>query len=438
MKKKIISVLLALTMIISAGGLFASAYNQDILNGITANYDKALSLAGRSSFYGNCNLATAYQLLAAGIYKDGLDFSGSGIDCLTYFDDAEKTSGGYNVNLFEGADCLYDLIEQEGNEIYNVIYSLGTGGSSGSLHILYIAAIIDGYVYFTDSFNTYYNGTSYSEGQGTVLSVDGFVNAYRRMNGNPYCCVYFSGGNTASSDSSSQDEYSTGDYKTTASMLNLREEASINSTSLGLIPMDTVVTVTEVKNDWGKTSYENIPGWINLKYASLLSVNQASENDLKISFVSANRQTVKPGEAITWSAMAADGNSTKYQYSFTVYRYGTVITISDLSESGIFTFTPEDEGIYTVFVYAVDGDNNIANAYSDEIYCIDADSFIMGDVNGDGKVTSADARITLRVSAGIEDESAVIFVSADVNEDGKITSADARFILRKAAGIENF
>lgn len=439
MKKKIISILLALTMIISVGGIFASAYNQDILNSITENYNKALSLAGRSSFYGNCNLATAYQLLAAGIYKDDLDFSGSGTDCQDYFKDVKETSGGYQVVLYTGADCLYQLIDEYGSEIYNVIYSLGTGGSSGDKHILYIKAVIDGYVYFSDSFSTYYNGTYYSEGQGTVLSVDAFVSAYRQMNGDPFSCVYFCKDSEKPAENSNQNSasYSAGDYKTTASMLNLREEPTVESASLGLIPYDTIVTVTEIKSDWGKTSYNNMPGWINLKYASLLSVNQSQDSDFKISFVSAEEKTVSPGESITWSAMAAGGNNKKYQYSFTVYRYDTVVTISDLSDSGTFVFTPEDEGIYKVFVYAVDGDNNIANAYSQEIFCIDINSLLTGDANADGKVTSFDARITLRVAAGVEDESAINFINADVNSDGKITSSDARFILRKSAGIEN-
>ena len=61
-----------------------------------------------------------------------------------------------------------------------------------------------------------------------------------------------------------------------------------------------------------------------------------------------------------------------------------------------------------------------------------------GDLNGDGKVTSADARIALRIAAKLETASSAKKKSGDVNGDGKITSADARKILRVAARLESF
>lgn len=60
-----------------------------------------------------------------------------------------------------------------------------------------------------------------------------------------------------------------------------------------------------------------------------------------------------------------------------------------------------------------------------------------GDVNGDGKVTAADAREALRASADLEELSDIEKVAADVNGDGKVTAADAREILRDASGIKN-
>lgn len=60
------------------------------------------------------------------------------------------------------------------------------------------------------------------------------------------------------------------------------------------------------------------------------------------------------------------------------------------------------------------------------------------DVNGDGKVNSADALIVLRYSIGYEsvmDSSALI--NADTNGDGEINSADALIILRISIGEIN-
>ena len=63
-------------------------------------------------------------------------------------------------------------------------------------------------------------------------------------------------------------------------------------------------------------------------------------------------------------------------------------------------------------------------------------SFLEGDVNTDGKITSADARTILRASAGLEKLDPSQTENADVNNDGKITAADAREVLRRSAGLE--
>lgn len=61
---------------------------------------------------------------------------------------------------------------------------------------------------------------------------------------------------------------------------------------------------------------------------------------------------------------------------------------------------------------------------------------IKGDVNGDGLITSADARLALRYAVGLEPDFTDVQIRAcDFNEDGKISSADARSILRTAVGL---
>ena len=67
-----------------------------------------------------------------------------------------------------------------------------------------------------------------------------------------------------------------------------------------------------------------------------------------------------------------------------------------------------------------------------------AQKIITGDVNGDEKITAADARLTLRTSAKIDTFNAEQQKAADVNFDNKITAADARMILRVSAKIDSF
>ena len=67
------------------------------------------------------------------------------------------------------------------------------------------------------------------------------------------------------------------------------------------------------------------------------------------------------------------------------------------------------------------------------------DDFMLGDVNFDGKITAADARLALRRAVGIETyaEGSKEFKACDVDKNGKITAADARKILRAAVGLED-
>jgi len=66
------------------------------------------------------------------------------------------------------------------------------------------------------------------------------------------------------------------------------------------------------------------------------------------------------------------------------------------------------------------------------------DGLKLGDVNLDGKVTAADARLVLRLAAKLDKESKyseLALKNADIDLDGKITTADARMILRIAAKL---
>ena len=59
----------------------------------------------------------------------------------------------------------------------------------------------------------------------------------------------------------------------------------------------------------------------------------------------------------------------------------------------------------------------------------------IGDANGDGRITAADARIVLRVAAGLTTVSDKSLLDVDGNDI--VTSSDARYILRFAAKLEN-
>ena len=59
-----------------------------------------------------------------------------------------------------------------------------------------------------------------------------------------------------------------------------------------------------------------------------------------------------------------------------------------------------------------------------------------GDINGDGKITSEDARLALRASVGAEKLTDRQKDAADMDNDGNVTAADSRLILRKSVGLD--
>ena len=59
-------------------------------------------------------------------------------------------------------------------------------------------------------------------------------------------------------------------------------------------------------------------------------------------------------------------------------------------------------------------------------------------MNGDGRITSADARLALRAAVGLETLDARQTLAADADGDGRVRSSDARLILRVAVGLAEF
>ena len=64
--------------------------------------------------------------------------------------------------------------------------------------------------------------------------------------------------------------------------------------------------------------------------------------------------------------------------------------------------------------------------------------FILGDADCSGRVNAADARIVLRVAAGLSKVTDIDFERADFDKNGRIAAADARYILRLSAGLDPF
>ena len=60
--------------------------------------------------------------------------------------------------------------------------------------------------------------------------------------------------------------------------------------------------------------------------------------------------------------------------------------------------------------------------------------YVLGDMNGDGAITSADALLALQASVGKGDLTEKQTLAADVDHDKKVTSSDALLILQYSVG----
>ena len=120
----------------------------------------------------------------------------------------------------------------------------------------------------------------------------------------------------------------------------------------------------------------------------------------------------------------------------------SVVIPANITHIDDFAFSMCDKLKNVYFTGSQEEWNNITVADVENSALTDAnihfnyDGVVMYDVNGDGNINAADARIALRVSAKLEVLEGNRFNAADIDKDGKITAADARLILRKSAKLD--
>ncbi len=143
---------------------------------------------------GLCGLFTRNKLFAMGIFNGRADVTGDGAkwygNLKDTFGNGGKTSGGYSVKLYDGGG---KSIETMLNEIIdsgytdNILFSFPKSWGGSELgHVMVINHVIDGKIYYSDSY--YYNGVG--EGQKNVMDFSGFVNHYSNY-GNPNGAAVF-------------------------------------------------------------------------------------------------------------------------------------------------------------------------------------------------------------------------------------------------------
>ncbi len=144
--------------------------------------------------------------------------------------------------------------------------------------------------------------------------------------------------------------------------------------------------------------------------------------------------SVLVGESVECS-MLVSGGTGDYRYCFSLFNGNDIVRSGTFDTSSVFEYTFEEEGTYSFFCAVSDSANMLISAFSAQINVYDR---IAGDVDGDGRVSVADARLVLRYAAKLVSADAADIAAADADRDGRVTIADARLILRRAARLEDF
>ena len=150
----------------------------------TSTYKQSLKKAGKSSFHGWCGLAVDWQMRLLGITTKMVGTNGN--DKYDYFKKMDYTSGGYKVKAYPvtkySLEAALNKLSNNGTEnVYNIMVGFQkTNTSAGRKygHALFIFGIVDGIVYFTESFSVSIGGKKYAEGECIAVTIAQFAKYY--------------------------------------------------------------------------------------------------------------------------------------------------------------------------------------------------------------------------------------------------------------------
>lgn len=153
---------------------------------IKQTFRKAQVYFGQTSFDGRCGTLTGIQIYLLGITsRVSLQDGNEGYD--TYCRQ-EITSGGYRVRAYSSKkytleEALNSITKNGTVDAYNILVGFeATPSSRGQRygHSLFVHGILDGKVYFMESYDMTIAGKRYTEGTPVSCTIAEFVDYYRR------------------------------------------------------------------------------------------------------------------------------------------------------------------------------------------------------------------------------------------------------------------
>jgi hypothetical protein len=155
---------------------------------ITNTYNEAKNRSGLSGFNGWCATYVNWQLVILGINSSYV--AADGKDEYDNYKNLSKTSGGYPVTAYPASSytlsSALNAITSNGKyDAYNILvgFEIGSDNAAGraSGHTVFIHAILNGIVYFSDSFGATIDGKYYTEGSPIACSISTFCSFYNSI-----------------------------------------------------------------------------------------------------------------------------------------------------------------------------------------------------------------------------------------------------------------
>ncbi len=208
--------------------------------------------------------------------------------------------------------------------------------------------------------------------------------------------------------------------------VNLRKGAGTSYSTLTAIPDGTQIVVTETKKadgyTWGKTTYDGYKGWCVLEFAELVYKHQTPTappvSEPEEPPVTDPEVTVPPTSEPSEPLPSTLDEATLDEI---------ITSPSEPSEA-----TEDEPSEATKDEPSEATEDEPSNpATSDE----EEPEFLIGDANGDGKISIADATVIQKYLAKIGSMSEDKIKIADINGDGRISVADATIIQKRLAGL---
>ena len=183
--KRVICCLIVIVMLFGLlhNNSFAMS-GSEIKSQISNTYKAALSKAGLSSFNGWCATMVEWEMVVLGINKYCL--GGNGNYQFDNYVNMQKTSGGYYVTAYPASgyslvQSLNNITNNGNDDAYNILVGFEQGsGTDGKLygHVTFIHGIIDGMVYFSESYSGTFWGQYRPEGSVITCSIEKFASYY--------------------------------------------------------------------------------------------------------------------------------------------------------------------------------------------------------------------------------------------------------------------